>query len=91
MKKILFFIFLFSLSSMFSQTQDSLRLEILKSDYFKELVEQQKLIKEKEQETLQRLLQNELPNFSLPLLKGGNLWSETLKGKPTVLNFWHSN
>jgi len=89
--KTLIAILLFSSILSFSQKKDSLRIELLKSDYFKEFIKQQELIKQKEQETLDRLLQNELPNFSLPLLNGGNLWSETLKGKPTVINFWHSN
>ncbi len=75
----------------YSQKKDSLHLEILKSDYFKEIVRQQKLNQQKEQEALQHLLQNELPNFSLSLLNGGSLWSETLRGKPTVLVFWNSN
>ena len=89
--KTLIAIFLFSISLSFSQDKDSLRLETLKSDYLKEFLKQQKLLQQKEQESLQRLLQNELPNFSLPLLNGGNLWSETLRGKPTVINFWNSN
>ncbi|SFU39870.1 Thiol-disulfide isomerase or thioredoxin [Pustulibacterium marinum] len=33
----------------------------------------------------------ELPKFELNLLNGKKLNSESLKGKPTVINFWFSN
>ena len=34
------------------------------------------------------LIGHELPNFALTLLNGKILNSESLKGKPTVINFW---
>lgn len=33
----------------------------------------------------------ELPKFELNILNGKKLNSESLKGKPTIINFWFNN
>jgi len=80
-KIILLLIVIFTSKISSGQEIDSLKevvLKKLKSDgYFKEIIHEFK--------------SKELPSFELNLLNGNKLNSETLKGKPTVINFWFSN
>ena len=80
-KKILIVIVIFTSNINLGQTKDSLQkamLETIKSnDLFKENIYDFKGKK--------------LPKFELTLLNGKKLNSDSLKGKPTVINFWFSN
>ena len=80
-KTILILIVLLNSKLSLGQNKDSLQkamLETIKAnDLFKENIYDFKGKK--------------LPKFELNLLNGKKLNSETLKGKPTVINFWFSN
>ena len=80
-KMILILITIFISNTSFGQLNDSIKNTIsenLKSlEYFKE--------------NLQEFIGKELPKFDLTLLNGKKLNSESLKGKPTLINFWFSN
>ena len=73
--------FIFSTNSIFGQVNDSIKdalLKELKNKYLKE-------------DTIYNFKGKELPKFSLTTLEGEILNSESLKGKPSLINFWFSN
>jgi thiol-disulfide isomerase/thioredoxin len=82
-KSILLLFFLFSSNLVISQSMDSLDLEKYKRDI------KQKLIKKNLK--IYELKGKPIPEFNLKLLTGGHLTSESLKGKPTLINFWFTN
>ncbi|GAB4162656.1 MAG: hypothetical protein Tsb0033_21870 [Winogradskyella sp.] len=78
---ILLLIIVFTSNTFIGQTTDSLKnalLEKIKSN-------------ERFKENIYEFKGKELPKFELNLLSGKKLNSESLKGKPTVINFWFSN
>ncbi len=98
--KVLITLFLFNLSLSYSQKNDSLfkRFEImidtLKIDESQKqlfLEEMNTFIYRRNNEGILKLENKTLLSFSLQKLDGDKLWSETLRGKPTVLVFWNSN
>ncbi len=82
-KSILLLFFLFASNLVISQSMDSLDLEKYKRDI------RQKLIKKNLK--IYELKGKPIPEFNLKLLTGGHLTSESLKGKPTLINFWFTN
>tara|TARA_R110002020_G_scaffold73623_7_gene188915 strand:- start:7671 stop:8258 length:588 start_codon:yes stop_codon:yes gene_type:complete len=78
---ILLLIIVFTSYTVLGQATDSLKnamLEKIKSS-------------ERFKENIYEFKGKELPKFELNLLSGKKLNSESLKGKPTVINFWFSN
>lgn len=80
-KIILIVIITFNSNMSFCQTRDSLKNPML------ELLKINKTFKE----NIYDFIGKELPKFELMLLNGKILNSESLKGKPTLINFWFSN
>jgi thiol-disulfide isomerase/thioredoxin len=78
---LLLLIIVFTSNTVLGQATDSLKnamLEKIKSN-------------ERFKENIYEFKGKELPKFELNLLSGKKLNSESLKGKPTVINFWFSN
>jgi len=78
---ILLLIIVFTSNTISGQATDSLKnamLEKIKSS-------------ERFKENIYEFKGKELPKFELELLNGEKLNSESLKGKPTVINIWFSN
>ena len=78
---MLLLIIVFTSNTILGQVTDSLKnaiLEKIKSN-------------ERFKENIYEFKGKELPKFDLELLNGERLNSESLKGKPTVINFWFSN
>ncbi|AKA36520.1 TlpA family protein disulfide reductase [Flagellimonas lutaonensis] len=78
---VLIIIIVFTSNTVLGQTPDSLKKAML------EKIKSRELFKE----TIYEFKGKELPKFELNLLSGKKLNSESLKGKPTVINFWFSN
>jgi thiol-disulfide isomerase/thioredoxin len=78
-QQISFFLILFSISQLSSsQTFDSLSLVTRTNMKMKELLK----------EEIYDFKGKKLPEFELTLLNGEKLASNSLKGKPTIINFW---
>lgn len=81
LKIILIIISIFASNSSLGQLNDSIKNTIAENlkalEYFKG--------------NIQEFIGKELPKFELTLLNGNKLNSESLKGKPTLINFWFSN
>ncbi|MFS4415760.1 TlpA family protein disulfide reductase [Maribacter sp. 2307ULW6-5] len=77
---ILLLILVFTSNTVLGQATDSLKNAMLEKTKFGELFK----------ETIYEFKGKELPEFELNLLSGKKLNSESLKGKPTVINFWFS-
>ncbi len=80
-KTILILIIVLTSKAIFGQKADS-----LKSVMFEKLKSKQRF-----KENIYNFKGKELPKFELNILNGEKLNSESLKGKPTVINFWFSN
>ena len=83
-KLILLLIIITTSKICLGQTTDSLKnvmLEEIKSNLTKKYIK----------EYIYDYKGKELPKFELTLLNGKKLNSESLKGKPTLMNFWFSN
>jgi thiol-disulfide isomerase/thioredoxin len=78
---ILLLIIVFTSNIILGQATDSLKNAML------EKIKSSEVFKE----TIYEFKGKELPKFELPLLSGKKINSESLKGKPTVINFWFSN
>ena len=78
---ILILIIVFTSNTVLGQATDSLKNAML------EKIKSGELFKE----TIYEFKGKELPKFELNLLSGKKLNSESLKGKPTIINFWFSN
>ena len=61
------------------------------SDSLKKVIWDRVTSREEFKETIYDLKGKELPKFELKLLNGEILNSESLKGKPTLINLWFSN
>lgn len=80
-KTILILIIVLTSKAILGQKADS-----LKSVMFEKLKSKQRF-----KENIYNFKGKELPKFELNILNGEKLNSESLKGKPTVINFWFSN
>ncbi|WP_179315187.1 TlpA family protein disulfide reductase [Winogradskyella undariae] len=78
---ILLVIIVFTSNIILGQATDSLKNAML------EKIKSSEVFKE----TIYEFKGKELPKFELPLLSGKKINSESLKGKPTIINFWFSN
>jgi len=78
---ILIIITVFSSNLFFGQMNDSIKKSIMET--FKN--------NNRFKETIYELKGKELPSFELTLLNGEKINSESLKGKPTLINFWFIN
>jgi thiol-disulfide isomerase/thioredoxin len=82
-KPILVILFLLTFNLVSSQSNDSISLKKISSELVQKLITKAQKVYELEGK--------QIPEFNLKLLKGGYLASESLKGKPTLINFWFSN
>ncbi len=77
---IFILLFLSTSNLVVSQTIDPVAVEKLKKTI-------DEYIKERENKVYE-LIDKPIPEFNLTLLEGGNITSESLKGKPTLIYFW---
>ncbi|CAM1366489.1 TlpA family protein disulfide reductase [Tenacibaculum xiamenense] len=80
MKQKLFLIVVLLSNILLAQKNDSLKRVFLKN-----------LMNERFKESIHEYKGKELPPFELTQLNGKKLNSQSLKGKPTVINFWFSS
>lgn len=80
MKYFIITLFFLNAFNSLGQIEDTIQRNIVKE-----------ILKSMPKENLNKYVNDYLPEFSLTDLEGNFINSETLKGKPTVLNFWFTN